>query len=467
MRKGYITVLFSIVISLCFSLMVGLVYGVRENAIRLRAKEAVEISMRSGFSEYHRGILDRYKLLFVDASYGYKIDSMILPEEYLALCIDENLDEEGFTLLGSQDLLKMSVSGVETNRVRFATDNNGEAIKNQAVRWMKYKYGIRQIESLYKAVDSYEAVLSKAEKTERITEVAASAREGDSPDIVKWVEAESEAIFEETDISLLSTLRAVIDDVSDLSNTKVREEMLLENRELNKGNLQSNHVSDSVEDMIFTEYLLSCNSNYLKEISGTVLNYETEYLIAGKFSDSQNLESVVNRLLLSRETSNLLTLYSDKEKMKEIETFADIACTAIASPELSYPLQLLIMAIWSYSESLKDVRALLNGNKVPLIKGSDEWKTTFEAILTFDKGEAGYDRGLTYNDYLRIFLHLEDTDTVMRRFMNLMELNMNELSPDSDFRLDFCFDAWDQTTYIYSRYGYYYTVNRTYDLEDM
>lgn len=464
MRKGYVTVFFSLVITLCFSLFIGMIYGARENAVRLKATEAMEISMRSGFGEYQKDLWDKYNLLFVDASYGYKVDSMIIPCEHMVSCLNENFREEGLALLGGRDLLKLSATGVDVEKVRFATDNNGQAIKNQAVQCMKYRLGTEYLKLLYDYVSDYESIMLEAKDYETYEEEEIPPEAYEEPVIREWVEKAEDICHEERDVSLLSTLRLVIKDVSQISSKAIAEENLLSEREKNKGNYSSEQKENLLDRMYFTEYLLAYLGDYTEVSTDSALDYELEYLVGGKTVDSHNLETVVNRILLVREAANMVSLYSDEERMSLIRGLCEVLAILLLDPELEKLFEILVVTVISGVESVKDVKALLNGEKVPLMKEAEDWDTTLENV--FGKEEpVDYEEGLSYKDYLRIFIYLEKEQLLIERFTNICELNIRKQTESEDFRLDFCFDAWRVTAFIQSEYGHSYRITREYDIE--
>jgi len=458
-KKGYVTVFFSIAIYLCLSLFIGLMYGARESAVRARTREAAEVSLRSVFGEYQKELWKEYNLIFVDATYGYETESFILPEEHYVGYLNANFDESGAALLGGKDLLKLSTYYAETDEIRLATDNDGAAVRAQAVNFIKHKYAVGYIESLFEAAKEYEASFSEVSDKEELAEEVE-----DSPVFEEWKEAYGEIITEEQEISLLSTLRLVCKNADDVSGTSVDSTRLCSQRSLNKGNSKDNKEFDLADNLFFKEYLIEYTNNYLKDDKDTVLSYETEYLIAGKETDSHNLEAVVNKLLVTREAMNMAALYKDEERINAVRAFSEVATTAIAQPELAPALEAAIVSIWSYAESVKDVKTLLSGGKVPLLKTPEEWRTTLKDIYKVGKEEEN-DRGLTYTDYLRIFINSSDAETLTKRFMDICELNVRKWTDNERFRLDYCFDKWKVTAYVQSEYGYQYTVKRQYDME--
>ena len=98
------------------------------------------------------------------------------------------------------------------------------------------------------------------------------------------------------------------------------------------------------------------------------------------------------------------------------------------------------------------------------MKSENEWQTLLRGFFSYEKKE-GYERGLTYKDYLRTFVAMADTETLTERFMDLCELNVRKWTERDNFRLDFCFDRWAVTAYLQSEFGYQYTIKKQYDLE--
>ena len=71
--------------------------------------------------------------------------------------------------------------------------------------------------------------------------------------------------------------------------------------------------------LFFREYLLKQFSDYRNQSESEVLQYEMEYLIAGKDSDVANLAGVAERMLAIREVANYIYLKGDVYKRQEQE----------------------------------------------------------------------------------------------------------------------------------------------------
>ena len=102
-------------------------------------------------------------------------------------------------------------------------------------------------------------------------------------------------------------------------------------------------------------------------------------------------------------------------------------------------------AAWAYGESLLDLRNLLEGKKVPLVKDSAAWQLPLASLiflrLTGDSHRHTADSGLDYKGYLRLLPLLKNADSLTGSLMDLVEWNVRLEKDRPDFRLDTCLDA--------------------------
>lgn len=172
----------------------------------------------------------------------------------------------------------------------------------------------------------------------------------------------------------------------------------------------------------------------------TALDYEVEYLVAGKDSDKANLMGALERLLAVREGINLIHILADSEKRSEARKLA-MAITGLAGASpLILVTTFLVMSVWALGESLMDLRGLLAGKKIPIWKKKEEWKLKLSELLLIAEDrkvkEGGGDRGLSYLSWLKIILLIGDGITQEYRMMDLMEKNLQIYQ--SGFRMKNC-----------------------------
>ena len=70
-------------------------------------------------------------------------------------------------------------------------------------------------------------------------------------------------------------------------------------------------------------------------------------------------------------------MISDTEKMSGCVQASTTISVGIGLPFLQPIIKLILMQAWALAESVWDVKALLAGEEVPLIKGADNWNTSF------------------------------------------------------------------------------------------
>lgn len=125
---------------------------------------------------------------------------------------------------------------------------------------------------------------------------------------------------------------------------------------------------DMTTGLFFREYLLKQFSDYRNQSESEVLQYEMEYLIAGKDSDVANLAGVAERMLAIREVANYIYLKGDAEKTALANTIALVTAGWTANPAVVKVVEEGILVAWAFSESIKDVKTLLKGGKGSFFK---------------------------------------------------------------------------------------------------
>lgn len=196
----------------------------------------------------------------------------------------------------------------------------------------------------------------------------------------------------------------------------------------NKANIVGD-ISDIgiLDKILFNEYLLSHFTSIVNgSESKNKLDYEIEYIIKGCKKDSDNVKKVLRDIKLIRLPINIAFLMKDKV----YHNIARIAAIVISG--LSFNInairatKMAIITAWAYAESAIDVKALIKGKKVPLIKNRDNWNLGFDAILHFWNIEPkDSDKGMSYDDFLRGFLMLKSTKTKATRGIDLIEANLD------------------------------------------
>ncbi len=489
MRKGSVTIYMSLILCTVMSLFLTVIEGARCRAIGLRAESAFDLAVYSVFAEYNRALFEEYGLLFVDTSYGEIQASIKRTEQHLAFYLQENLDAQTLdgieTRLGTDsfvfDATKTFPEQIAITKCSYATDENGAVFERQAVEYMKHKYGIAYIEKIQKELEKanehqlFQRDIS-AERDANQEQIDEAEREGietgevdeEGNPIRKEIELENPAdqvnqirskgilhlVTEETDL--------ISERTADLSACTSHK------KPSTKGNgLKGRDAVSVAETLLFDAYVLEQCGTYTNPKETGQLKYQAEYILAGKDNDIDNLKAVVHRLLLLREISNVVYLFSDPAKVSEAAALATSICSAAGAMVLVEPVKISLLFAWAYAEALYDVRELLAGNRVLLMKTAQSWHFSLQGMLQAEaehvSGEgSSVTQGLNYQEYLRLFLALENRSQKVLRMMDIVEMDVRQTSGFEWFDLSDCVDYLEVEACVGSRYGYSREMKRTY-----
>ncbi|MDE6128613.1 MAG: hypothetical protein K2G16_05405, partial [Lachnospiraceae bacterium] len=83
-----------------------------------------------------------------------------------------------------------------------------------------------------------------------------------------------------------------------------------------------------------------------------------------------------------------------------------------------------------------------------------------EAIFAFGGAfeEEKETSGLSYNDYLRVLLCLQDKQTTTYRLMDIMEMDIRKTPGNKNFRMDGCIDSLTASVVYYGADGRSYHI---------
>lgn len=472
-KEGYLTVYLALCLTVILSLYLALIDSARRNGAGLEALCAAEAGMQSVMAEYHRELSRQYNLFAVDSSYGTKSSGRGRTGEHLAEYVRRNLDC-GDVLLGGylyRDFFGLCLESAEVSGVSLMTDGNGAVFRRRAIEAVRDDVGLHLLEELKGWMQSVRVNGLDAPDTETERRELEKELEGYNGREIETLDGESvqveiqnpaEALEE---VSRQGILRLTVADCESLSAAVINSGGLIQSRmaqgKNSLGNLETTQADSLTDRFFFQEYLLRYMGSYGDEREEDVLKYQIEYLIAGNDSDVDNLRSVVGRICAIREAANALYLLSSSEKRLEIQGAALVACGLLLLPWLIPVLEAAILLGWAFAESVYDVKSLLSGGCIPLLKDDDSWHYGLETALKGDLGEATAEgQGLSYRDYLRILMFLTDLDVLTARAMNMVEADIRLTPGNGDFRLDACCDRLEMQVEISSSFGYAFRIQR-------
>ncbi len=471
-ENGYLTVYMALCIGVVLSLCLTLIEGVRRGGTALEAACVADIGIQSVFAEYSRQLLEQYNLFAIDSSYGTLEPGTDNTEAHLLYYLGKNLDLDQVFLSSFlyKDFLGLQVDGVEITGVSILTDLKGAVFRRRAVEAVKDDIGLSALTELKEWMEVIEVNGLDDTGTEERKEAAdRQIREFEYVDqegMHRVGIANPTAVLEEK--RRLGILKQVVEDESALSRNTLDTSGLIYSRmargQISQGNLapeESGWIEEMEERFLFQEFLLRYMGRYGCEDDENALRYQIEYLIAGKENDTDNLRSVANRLCALREAANAAYLWSDTVKKAEVDVIAETISAVLMVPEIAPVLKIAITLGWAYAESVYDMKTLFSGGRIPLIKDEDSWHYGLRAALTGQLSDSGREgSGMSYEDYLRVFMMFAGLDELTGRAMNMVEADIRMTEGNWGFRLDGCYDRVEFDIRMSSRYGYRYQLSR-------
>lgn len=471
MRKGSITVYLSLSLLVLLSLITTGLYSARQAAGRVLLASGTEQALFSVFGQYDRDLFDAYGLLFLDGGYG---NGSLLPGRLMNEIEQEAkyVLEPGKALIGlaGKDPVGLRLQDNKDTITGYvlATDDGGRAFRRQICEIMEKKLGPAGLVFLEQRLNENRQVLQEQqEEYETYREEDAERyyqedRAMFGERVIPMTETETEdGTVTEIDTSglpdvgnpietirniqaagILSAVRPWAWDISSAS----MEGTPVSRRSLASGmSMAADGWEGRGEKLLLQEYLAEYFPCYSSDEKGSGLRYQIEYAVGGRMTDRENLQEVLMQLLVVREAVNFLYLMKDPASRAQADTMANILSLIILAPEAAPVISFTLKAVWAYGESVLDLRNLLDGKKVPLIKDASSWQIPLYGLIFLRVFGDSYrhtdENGLEYKDYLRLLLLPKSADSLSASLMDLVEMNVRTKKNRPDFRLDVCLDA--------------------------
>ncbi|MBR4027452.1 MAG: hypothetical protein IKJ01_07865 [Lachnospiraceae bacterium] len=248
-----------------------------------------------------------------------------------------------------------------------------------------------------------------------------------------------------SNLQKMGILELVIEDTSILSSECYDSKDKVSKRELLKGTDTNISEIAWIDSVLFQQYILNYFDNYMtsanntKPVESSVLSYQVEYVIGRNNRDIENLKEVVSQILAIRQASNMMYLLGDSEKMQMIMTIAGTFGGITANPVLLEVIKTGLLTAWAFGESILDMRALLQGKTIPVVKNKTTWTLEIEQLenlstnfLTAKESKTG----MAYEDYLSILLFFQKEEKLAFSAMDLQEAIIRKQKGYEDFQMD-------------------------------
>lgn len=469
-KSGSISVFFLMTFLLLASFLLLLAEGVRARAIRQDSDRLLFDTSHFYESMYHSLLREKYGILAVDSSLGQEISI-------------EPLETAGFDYISASsgnDFLRMTPGDLKIINPGRLTDGNGEALIKLCARSEAESIPVNAAEAL---MDRFEDVDSGKVSDDSVRESLDSGKKAED-DIEKdnkeqkdseGNDKKARSKYPEKDFGNAEnpidvgkktmddkSLAFYVTDDSNISEKSLKAEegyTLPSKREFPKAERSPCDVN-FLEKTAFSIYANRVLGNYLSPVDGS-LSYGTEYLIAGKDSDAENLKSVIHKIILVRTAANSASIVANADLNMEAGSFAVSIAGISANPVLVEIVKAGIIAGWAYVESVLDVRTLLSGGKIAPVKKSSDFTSTLVTLASvLNSGTKARESkiGLDYKAYIDGFLIAGRMKTLSGRTMDLMESQIR--SDGSDFyfenllyEFDFAYSWSGKNIFLYLTEG--------------
>ncbi len=458
MRKGSMTVFLSLTLLLILSLLSASLFSVRLAADRAVCASAADQALFSLFSEYDRDLFGRYHLLFLDGGLDTGKPAFGAYVRFLKESAEHVFHPGKGRILSSGntpchlELRDLSLTGYTT-----AAESSGKILAQQAVTYMKNTLGIQGVQLLLDtfgspgnpAGESTGEAIANKDLNAGMSEIRAKAPPPDpetSPAVSAGAENFENPVETIAELKKLSLLKLVLPPGKEISGKSLDVSALPSGRSLEPslGIVSVPPDFGTMDRILFLEYIFRHCGSFISPREGA-LAYAVEYILCGRPSDAENLQSVLRSLLVLRTGANAASILSDAALKSQAAGTAMTIAAALAIPEFQPAVEALLIAGWAWCESIVDLRALLGGKKVAPAKTAADWQLSISSIpdLLSRSGELEKDnpRGLSYEGYLRMLFLAKKQDTLQLRLLDVIESTVRAVCGRPSFRIDLCIDT--------------------------
>lgn len=422
--KGEITAFMALLFILMLSVVGALIQSVNHQIAQNRRRADILMALESTFAEYHSDLLNQYEI-------------------FARLGCTEDVLNNRMAYYGATNTTH------SIKQIQLLTDYDGAPFYEQAVWYMKDWLGMEDMSGGFGVDLSMEDADKLDEKEFSNSLELKGLLEKENAQLPP----ENNPIESVKNLKNKPLLSLLLSNQEKLSNRSITPENLPSHRVLQKGEFTKEIQNGTADKVFFVAYIVEHFSNVRDEERQASLLYEQEYLLGGMASEQENLEAVCKKIMNIRTVSNYTYLLTDSAKQAEAEAMALTLCSLISLPAITEVVKHAILFAWSYGESIVDMRVLLKGNKVPLVKNSDSWQlqlSNLAALGTENEitNEKDMESGLAYQDYLKGLFLLETKETLSMRCLDLIEINLHIKTDQCMTKVEIQSDSFI-TTYEY------------------
>jgi hypothetical protein len=415
--------------------------------------------LESEFADYCSPLWDKYHILGMSAADGEGNFSF---REREASIRGQSVDS-----LAGVDFLTAGVEDVEFSEYQLLTDMGGKVFEKAVCSYMKQNIGYEAAKAIYSTYESVKDVVENYDSDDAMqnaqdalkesaketsftgkaaggTVITLTARKA-AGNILAATPTDSSGDSVQNPITAVAKAKEkgvvglVLKNSSKISSNSLTLSGTVSHRTLTKGTKTSDTQGSWYQTVLFDQYLETYLSCYTDTKKDRGLNYELEYLIGGKSSDKENLRLVVKELLALREPLNMASITASSERESEALSLATAIAGITANPVIIEAVKYGIIAAWAFVESVLDVRTLLSGGKIDLIKSDSDWTSNVNSLPQLLSGWStakSSKSGLTYRQYLGKLLFVHSGDKLAMRAMDVIEAAIRLEEGYKSFKMD-------------------------------
>ncbi|MCR5097386.1 MAG: DUF5702 domain-containing protein [Lachnospiraceae bacterium] len=446
-RCGSITIFMVMSLTMVMSLFFSMSEVVRYFCMKSTAHTLAASAAQSGLGDYNRLLYEEYGILAVDMGYGgAAADEQKLVSRMTSYASEGGDPSHDRGIIKYVNLCRMYPTDTKLDKVTLLTDYKGAGFMKEAAAQAKYDIPMELIEKWEDAGRAAQGVTAAGYVPDR-TLLSASVIDavehrvyvtGSRGGRVSGEDESLEIVDAVESFRKRGVLYQVLGSDMGVSGGRITSMDRVSKRSLNRGDAEEKNLTVS-DKLLYKLWLLDRLGCYTDRRERANMNYELEYVVSGNLTDEENLRSVVKKLLALREAENLVALSSDGARRSEAEGLAAAASAALMNPELEPVITMAILSSWAYVESVLDVRLLLSGGRVPLIKEPSNWTSnlaTLPEYLNTDVKAIDVSSGIDYKGYLFAFMCVTPSARLGLRPLDLMEEELHQNEDYVNVRMD-------------------------------
>lgn len=473
--SGNVTIILSLTIMLIISLLFTILESARLVSVKTHFTDITYNSLDSLFGNYCKELFDDYGIFAINPG---DVDL----QNYLLNLGETNAATEHSILNVSSpssgfNLLKGHLSNLTINQTTSITDNDGLIFSEQVKAFMQYKelgtLADNLTDSFNETSENVYDFLDEENNASLDYSLLDTPYTEDRRDCLDISTSEAKQYSDDLKSTIAHALKdnliyLIVEDPSKVSTTKIDKSILPSTTvqlseaasTISEGYIKE-QSSVTLERIYFEEYVSSMFGCYTQPKENSLLSYELEYIINGSDSDDSNLLSTALKLITMRASFNIVHIISDSKKRTAVNDLAKLVVNAASAVPFALPIaEMIIASSWATAEGIIDVRDLLSGKKVPLLKDESNWTISLSGIKALAPGTESNnsgESGFSYKYYLKLLILAQSELALRFRTMDLIQMNMC-LKYNETFRLSNCICAID-TTFTYETPNVFFKLN--------